>query len=53
MNQALSHLCANIGYTGPGKPPEDGEMNDDTVLQTQDSKFHPWRSDAEHATSRS
>ena len=26
---------------------------DDTVLQTQDSKFEPWRFDAEHATSRS
>ena len=26
---------------------------DDTVLQTQDSKFEPWRSGAEHATSRS
>ena len=26
---------------------------DDTVLQTQDSKFEPWRSLAEHATSRS
>ena len=26
---------------------------DDTVLQTQDSKFAPWRSEAEHATSRS
>ena len=25
----------------------------DTVLQTQDSKFQPWRSEAEHATSRS
>ena len=25
----------------------------DTVLQTQDSKFEPWRSKAEHATSRS
>ena len=24
---------------------------DDTVLQTQDSKFEPWRSEAEHATS--
>ena len=23
---------------------------DDTVLQTQDSKFDPWRSEAEHAT---
>ena len=26
---------------------------DDTVLQKQDSKFVPWRSEAEHATSRS
>ena len=26
---------------------------DETVLQTQDSKFEPWRSEAEHATSRS
>ena len=26
---------------------------DDTVLKTQDSKFEPWRSEAEHATSRS
>ena len=26
---------------------------DDTVLQTQDSKFEPWRSEVEHATSRS
>ena len=26
---------------------------DDTVLQTQDSKFEPFRSEAEHATSRS
>ena len=26
---------------------------DDTVLQTQDSKFEPWRSEAEHDTSRS
>ena len=26
---------------------------DDTVLHTQDSKFEPWRSEAEHATSRS
>ena len=26
---------------------------DDAVLQTQDSKFEPWRSEAEHATSRS
>ena len=26
---------------------------DDTALQTQDLKFEPWRSDAEHAPSRS
>ena len=26
---------------------------DDTALQTQDSKFEPWRSEAEHATYRS
>ena len=26
---------------------------DDTVLQTQDLKFEPWRSEAEHATSQS
>ena len=26
---------------------------DDTVLQTRDSKFEPWWSEAEHATSRS
>ena len=26
---------------------------DDTVLRTQNSKFAPWRSEAEHATSRS
>ena len=26
---------------------------DDTVLQTQDSKFEPWRSETEHATSQS
>ena len=26
---------------------------DDTALQTQDSKFEPWRSEAEHATSQS
>ena len=26
---------------------------DDTALQTQNSKFKPWRSEAEHATSRS
>ena len=28
-------------------------VTDNTALQTQDSKFKPWRSEAEHATSRS
>ena len=48
MNLALGHLCPHIGKTGPGEPPEDGEMNEMTVLQTQD-----FQSEAEHATSRS
>ena len=26
MNGVLGHLCAHLGLTGPGKPPEDGEM---------------------------
>ena len=26
MNRALGHFCAHIGYTGPGEPPENGEM---------------------------
>ena len=26
MNRALGHLRAHIGKTGPGEPPEDGEM---------------------------
>ena len=26
MNRASGHLCAHIGKTGPGEPPEDGEM---------------------------
>ena len=30
-----------------------GDEWDDTVLQTQDSKFEHWQSEAEHATSRS
>ena len=33
MNVVLGHLCAHnfIGYTGPGEPPEDGEMNEMTL----------------------
>ena len=28
MNGVLGHLCAHIGKTGPGKPPEGGEMSE-------------------------
>ena len=41
MNRALGHAFVHIR----------AKLN--TVLQTQDSKFDPWRSEAEHATSRS
>ena len=40
----LGHLCAHVGYTGPGEPPEDGEVNEMTLNEmTQDSKFVSWR----------
>ena len=54
MNGVLGHFWAHIGQTRPGEPPEDGEMNEMThcpLYQTQDSKFEPWRSEAENATS--
>ena len=31
MNRALGHLCAHIGETEPGEPPEDGEMIEITL----------------------
>ena len=31
MNRVLGHLCAHIGQTGPGEPPEDGEMFEMTL----------------------
>ena len=31
MNGVLGYLCAHIGQTGPGEPPEDGEMNEMTL----------------------
>ena len=31
MNGVLGHLCAHIGLTGPGEPPEDGEINEMTL----------------------
>ena len=30
MNGVLGHLGTHIGSAGPGKPPEDGEMNEMT-----------------------
>ena len=53
MNRPLGHLCtyrlnwARRTFWGWW------DEWDDTVLQTQDSKFESWRSGAEHATSRS
>ena len=32
MNRALGHFCAHIGQTGPGEPPEDGDMNEMTLF---------------------
>ena len=31
MNRTLGHFCAHIGLTGPGEPPEDGEMIEMTL----------------------
>ena len=31
MNGVLDHLCANIGLTEPGEPPEDDEINEMTL----------------------
>ena len=31
MNRALGHLCAHIGSTGPGEPPEGSEMIEMTL----------------------
>ena len=27
MNGVLGNMCAHVGSTGPGDPPEDDEMN--------------------------
>ena len=42
MNGPLGHLCAHVGETGSGEPPEDGEMNEITLPsrhRMQDSRF--------------
>ena len=46
MNWILGHFCSR-----PGEPLEDGEMSDMT-LPSRGLKFEPWRSEAEHSTSR-
>ena len=40
MNRALGHLCAHIGWTGPGEPPGDGEM----IEMTLSSRHRIWNS---------
>ena len=56
MNRApfLGHLCAHIGWTGPGEPPEDGEMHEMTLSSRHRMlNSSPGGPTAEHATSRS
>ena len=54
INGGLGHLCAHNRLTCARRTSW-GRWNewDATALQTDDSKFEPWRSEAEHATSRS
>ena len=52
MNRTLGHLCAQLNWVRRTSWGWWNEL-DDTVLQAQDLKFEPWRSEAEHATSRS
>ena len=54
MNEVLGHLCAHSRLNWARRT-SGGWWDewDGTALQTQDSKYEPWRSDAEHATSRS
>ena len=53
MNRASGHLCAHRLNWARRTSWGWWDDWDDTVLQTQDSKFEPWRSEAEHGTSRS
>ena len=55
MNRATGYLCEHITGLNWARKTSWGWWDewDDTVLQTQDSKFEPWRSEAEYATSRS
>ena len=41
MNGVLGHLCAHLGWTGPGEPPEDDEMNKMTrYLSTKEAPYN-------------
>ena len=42
MNRALGHLCAHIGLTGPGEPPEDGEMTLTSRHKIRNSSPEVW-----------
>ena len=54
MNRALGHLLCTYRLHWARRTSWGWWDDwDDTVLQTQDLKFEPWRSEAEHATSRS
>ena len=54
MNRALGHLLCTYRLNWARRTSWGWWDDwDDTVLQTQDSKFGPWWSEAEHATSRS
>ena len=54
MNRAIGHLLCTYRLNWARRTSWGWwDEWDDTVLQTQDSKFEPWRSEAEHATSRS
>ena len=52
MIRALGHFCAHLYRLNWGRRTS-WRWGEDTALQTQGSKFKPWRSEAEHANSRS
>ena len=43
----------HIGLTGSGEPPEDAEMNEILSPRQKLRNLEPWRTEAEHANSRS
>ena len=42
-----------IGQTGPGKPPDDGEMSQMNHMTPSNTTSEIWRSEAEHSNSLS